>query len=99
MSLPHPNWRRLVAAARRAPGPDGGDAPHGFATRVVARAFASSAAAPPLLERFALRALGLACLCAVLAVAANYSLVLNHAAEVDRFFTADDPAAILLEFS
>ncbi len=67
----HP-WSRLVAAARRAP--DGRDttAPYGFATRVVALAFAQERRTS-FFERFALRAVGVSCLLALLSVAVNYA--------------------------
>ena len=80
MSSPDPRWNRLIAAARRAEvaGRDE-NAPHGFATRVVARAFAdeSAGATGALLSRYALRAFGVACLLAIACVAANLRPILN----------------------
>jgi hypothetical protein len=99
MNLTHRQWQRLTAAVRRAPEERSATAPYGFATRVAARAFAVQASSSPLLERFALRAFGLACLLAMLGVAANYSLLRNNVPEEDRFFITDDPAAILLDVS
>jgi hypothetical protein len=92
-------WQRLARAARRATDARDEAAPYGFATRVAAQAFAAKDSANPILERFAWRALGLACLVAVLGIAANYSLPQNGNAEVEGFFTPDDPAAIVLEVS
>jgi len=48
-----------------------------FATRVAALAMAQERAVVSLFERFSLRALGVACLLAVVCVAANYSLLTN----------------------
>lgn len=91
----HP-WSRLVAAARRAP--DGRDtaAPYGFATRVVALAFTQERAVASLFDRFALRALGVACLLAVLSIVVNYS-ALTKSVLVEDELPADDPVAALLE--
>lgn len=93
-------WQRLVAAAR-APANDADTAaPYGFATRVVAQAFAMDRRPTSLLERFALRALGVACLFAVLGVVANYSTWTDNPVPVeDSFFRVDDPATMILEVS
>ncbi len=67
-----PRWRRLVAAARQAPVADEA-APFGFSTRVAACAM--NEAPPALLTvfgRFSVRALYVACLLTLMAVAANY---------------------------
>lgn len=69
----HIAWTRLVAAARRAPSGGSADdtlAPSGFATRVVARAGLRPEGSGAGLfgagfERFAARALGVACAFAV----------------------------------
>jgi hypothetical protein len=92
-------WQRLVRAARRAADDRDEAAPYGFATRVAAQALAARESSSPILEQFAWRALGVACLVAVLGIAANYSLLSNGNAEVEGFFTPDDPAAIVLEVS
>lgn len=92
-------WQRLVRAARRATDARDEAAPYGFATRVAAQALATRESSNPLMERLAWRALGVACLVAVLGVAANYSLLQNGNAELEGFFTPDDPAAIVLEVS
>ena len=92
-------WQRLARAARRATDARDEAAPYGFASRVSAQAFAATESANPILERFAWRALGVACLVAVLGIAANYSLLQNGNSEVEGFFTPDDPAAIVLEVS
>ncbi len=56
----HP-WTRLVAAARTVKDDRDAAAPYGFSTRVAALAFAQEPAAASLLDRFALRAVGVAC--------------------------------------
>ena len=53
----HP-WSRLVAAARRASDDRDTAAPYGFATRVAALAFTQERKMASLVERFALRAVG-----------------------------------------
>jgi hypothetical protein len=69
----HP-WNRLVAAARRARDPRDDSAPLGFAARVAARGMTARPA--PFWEeistRLALRALGVACLLALVAASAGY---------------------------
>lgn len=99
MNRPDKAWQRLVTAARRAPADASTSVPYGFATRVAAQALAQPAPAGLSLERLALRALGVACLAAVLGVAANYSVFTNGSAEEEGFFTTDDPAAIVLDVS
>ena len=92
----HP-WARLTAAARRAPQTGETAAPYGFATRVAALAFTQERVAS-LFERFSLRALGVACLLALVSAAANYSAVTNVLAE-DEGVAADDPVAELIELA
>lgn len=94
----HP-WSRLVTAARRAP--DGRDtaAPYGFATRVVALAFARERGAVSLWERFSLRALAVACLLTGLTVATNYSAVTKLFVENETApaMMVDDPVSELID--
>lgn len=99
-SEPNQSWQRLAAAARRAPAADE-TAPYGFATRVAAQACAAQRPEVSLLERFSLRALGVACLMAVLGAAFSYSQVEVTAATSaeDGFFNTDDPTAVLLDVS
>lgn len=99
MTPPESHWQRLARAARRAADARDATAPYGFATRVAAQAFAARESASPVLERLAWRALGVACLVAVLGVAANYSWPQAGNGEEEGFFTPDDPAAIVLEVS
>ena len=67
------NWERLAASARNAPDSRDLEAPYGFATRVAALAMSEPRSAGRSVEYFAKRAVGLACLLAVAAVAVNYS--------------------------
>lgn len=90
----HP-WSRLAAAARTAPDDRDTAAPYGFATRVTALSFAQEHRAVSLVERFALRAVGVAALLALLSVAVNYS-ALTKTAAVEEELPADDPIAVLL---
>ncbi len=92
----HP-WSRLVAAARRADAARDTSAPYGFATRIAALAF-SSELRVSLFDRFALRALGVACLLAIASVAINYSAVRRTAPAEDPVgVTVEDPMSVLLD--
>lgn len=99
MTPPDKAWQRLAAAARRAPADAAAPVPYGFATHVAARALAEPGPTGLSLERLALRAVGIACLAAVLGVAANFGVFTNAGAEDEGFFTTEDPAAIVLEVS
>jgi hypothetical protein len=94
-SDPNQPWARLVAAARHAPDERGTEAPYGFATRVAALAFAPDRELKTLWERLSFRALGVACLLALLSVAANYSSFANALAE-EEGATADDPVTEMI---
>ena len=97
MNPPDQKWPRLIAAAGRAGDARDTAAPYGFATRVAALALAPERAAASLLERFSLRALGLAALLAVVCVAANYSTVVSLFR--DDSATADDPVAEIVDLA
>ncbi|MBA3850172.1 MAG: hypothetical protein C0502_09285 [Opitutus sp.] len=75
MNRPDQAWRRLAAAARRAPDEGEPAAPCGFATRVAALGLTDAPlpAAVALLEKFALRGLLAAAACSVAAAAFGYS--------------------------
>jgi hypothetical protein len=97
----HP-WLRLTAAARTVRDDRDTTAPYGFATRVTALALGQERAAVSLIERFALRAVGVACLLALLSVVVNYSAITNRpvtttAAAPEYDLPADDPVALLLD--
>lgn len=92
----HP-WPRLVAAIRRMTDDRATTAPYGFALRVVALAFSPERAVGSLFERFALRAVGVAGLLALVSVAANYQLLGGTSAGgVAEEGLADDDAVTLL---
>jgi len=91
-------WPRLAAAARSAPDDRATAAPYGFATRVAALALAPERAVASLLERFSLRALGLAALFAVVCVAANYSTVAGLFRD-EVATNADDPVAEIVDLA
>lgn len=93
----HP-WARLTAAARRAHDDRDTAAPYGFATRVAALAMAQERVSVSLFERFSLRALGVACLLAVVTVATNYSAIANVLVE-DEGIVTDDPVAELVDLA
>ena len=93
---PHDSkWSRLCGTARRAEDTRDAAAPHGFATRVAALAL--ERAPVSLLERFSLRALGLAALLAVACVAANYSAVAGFF--TDDAANVDDPVAEIVDLA
>ena len=99
----HP-WSRLVAAARQAPDERDVSAPYGFATRVAALAVHPQRTMASLLERFALRAVGVAGLLALASVAVNYQHITvasgaNEAAVSGDVLPADESLAIVLDFS
>lgn len=107
----HP-WARLTAAARELPAAADMSAPYGFATRVAAIAFAHENRVISLLERFSLRALGVASLLALFGVALNYPALSTsvvapapvqavHVAPVEEveLLAADDAVAVVLDFA
>ena len=68
----HP-WSRLTQAARAVQDDRDSSAPYGFATRVVALAFAQEERrVASLFERFAFRAVGVASLLALFSIVLNY---------------------------
>lgn len=71
-------WERLAAAARRAEVDERDvSAPYGFSTRVAALALAGRQPAPSLVQRFALRAFGVACALMIASVALNLGPILR----------------------
>jgi len=77
--------------------PDGRDvaAPYGFSTRIAALALASERRLGSLFERFALRAVSVAGILAVLSVVANFSFLSNNEVAEEEL-PADDPMSVLL---
>lgn len=98
MKVTHPAWQRLISAARQARDDRHTTAPYGFAVRVAALAMAAERPVVSLFERMSLRAMGVACLLAVLAVAANYSHV-RHLFDTETMAATDDPIAQLVDLA
>ena len=73
-------WQKLTALARSAPA-EPAAAPHGFATRVAARAATAPLAPWAGFERVALRGLLVAAALGVAAIALNYSVIQSEPAE------------------
>ena len=88
-------WRKLTAAARQVPRGDDA-APHGFSSRMAARAFSGRGAGGSLIEQFALRAFSVATLVALLALITHLSMPPSHLFDDEPLFTVEDPAAIVL---
>ena len=72
-----PKWSRLVTAARGATDDRDAAAPYGFSTRVAALALAGPGSRTPLLERWSLRALGVAGLLAAVSIASNLPALIS----------------------
>ena len=97
----HP-WRRLTAAARQVPDTRDVQAPYGFTTREAALALAQEQRVYSLFERFALRAVGVACLLALASVALNFSALTNGQAPVlaeEEVLPVDDAVAVVFDFA
>jgi hypothetical protein len=95
----HP-WSRLTAAARQAQDDRDASAPYGFSTRIAALAFAQEQRAFSLFERFAFRAVGLACILALASVALNYSALTTPTATTTAMtddVIVDDAVAVVLD--
>ena len=85
----HP-WSRLVTAARTIPDTRDTSVPYGFATRMAALAFAQEQRVASALERFSLRALGIAFLLTIATGATNYSVLTN-------LFSPDETAPLMTD--
>lgn len=99
----HP-WQRLVTAARQVRDERDVTAPYGFATRVAALAYSQERKVASLMDRFALRAVGVSCLLALLSVALNYGALMAPAtsatASTETFIPpAHDVVAAVLDFA
>lgn len=96
----HP-WSRLVAAARRAPDERDPAAPYGFATRMAALAFTQERRMASLVERFALRAVGVASLLAILSLVVNYSALTSPSSTSveDELLPTEDAVNVVLDLS
>ena len=97
MNPAHDPWTRLASSARTARDDRDVTAPYGFSTRVAALAFARERSVGSLFERFALRAVGVAALLAIVCTVANYAV---FSAATDDDALADDGAeSALLDIS
>ena len=105
---PRNPWTRLTAAARDVREERDSSAPYGFATRVVALAFAQERRVASLFERFAFKAVGVASLLALFSVALNYptlsstpTATIAVASQVDEveLVAVDDAVSIVLDFA
>ncbi len=92
----HP-WNRLTAAVRLRADDRATGAPYGFAVRVAALAMTQERKVASLFERFAFRAVGAACLLALLSVGANYSMLGTGVSISEEDLSEDDPVAVLLD--
>jgi hypothetical protein len=96
----HP-WSRLTAAARQVQDEREASAPYGFSTRIAALAFAQEQRVFSLFERFAFRAVGLACILALASVALNYSALTmptaTTTAMAEEVMPVDDAVAVVLD--
>ena len=93
MSPHEKSWHRLVEAARRAPRAGDEAAPYGFSTRVAALAFEQAPPQASVFGRLALRAAGVACLLALVAVGLNYSAIKGAFEDDSAVAANDDPVA------
>lgn len=100
----HP-WTRLMVAARQVRDERDMSAPYGFATRVVAIALSQDKRVGSIAERFALRAVGVSCLLALLSLALNYGALTSPAPAIpsvaaEMFIPpAHDAVAVVLDFA
>ena len=96
---PRDPWTRLTAAASTWRDERDASAPYAFATRVAALAMNQEQKMASLFDLFALRALGVACLLAIVSVAFNYSEIsrrLSGSSAGDDFLAAQDTVAVVL---
>ena len=97
----HP-WARLTAAARTVHNDRDTSAPLGFATRVSALGLAAERPLTSLFDLFALRALAVASLLAIVSIAVNYSELSRRvagpssAAGDDVLLTGNDAVSVVL---
>ena len=91
-------WSRLTKVARQARDDREIEIPTGFATRVAARGLNANQENGSLLERFAMRMVGVSCLLALFAVVTHFSFQSSTELEdpTTAFFQVDDAATIIL---
>ncbi|MBL9213252.1 MAG: hypothetical protein JNL92_22505 [Opitutaceae bacterium] len=105
---PRSAWMRLASAARQARDERDVAAPYGFATRVAALSQLQETRVASVLERMALRAVGLASLLAICSVALNYEVLapspvssapVSGSVEEYELAPTDDAVAIVLDLA
>ena len=88
------SWKKLVAAARKAPQAGDEAAPFGFSTRVAALAFEQGRPGSSAFSGLSLRAAAVALLLAAIAVGVNYSAIVGAFDDQPSAGAAgDDPVA------
>ncbi|MDB6128625.1 MAG: hypothetical protein JWM35_2521 [Verrucomicrobia bacterium] len=97
MNSPEQRWTRLAARARTASDARSTEAPYGFATRVAALAASAERFKGSLLERFSWRALGVACLLALVTTAVSYSV--STPSSDDDTLSNDSTVSALLDIT
>lgn len=105
---PRSAWMRLTSVSRRVRDERDVSAPYGFATRVAALALVQESRVASVLERMALRAVGVASLLAICSVALNYEVLAPSpvpsapvSGSVEEYDLAppDDAVAIVLDLA
>jgi hypothetical protein len=105
---PRSAWMRLNSASRQVRDERDVSAPYGFATRLAALAMVQEALVASVLERMALRAVGVASLLAICSVALNYEVLAPYSVasapvsgSVEEYDLAptDDAVAIVLDLA
>jgi hypothetical protein len=94
---PESAWRRLAAAAAKAPDSLETSAPFGFASRVVARAFERQQPSfSTVLDRLSWRALAVSCVLTAICIASSYS---SWASLAEEESVPQDPVSEIIEHS
>lgn len=105
---PRSAWMRLASSTRQVRDERDVSAPYGFATRVAALAMVQEARVASVLERMALRAVGVASLLAICSVALNYEVLapspvssapVSGSVEEYDLAPTDDAVAIVLDLA
>jgi hypothetical protein len=93
-------WTRLLETALKAPAEKHDDqAPFGFSTRVVAKAFSvPRTSLASVFERLSWRALGLSCALSLFCLASSYSYLASAISSSDEESELQDPVAEVIEF-
>jgi hypothetical protein len=91
-------WSRLTNAAQHANDDREIVMPTGFATRVVANAFSERGSEDSMLEKLAMRMMGVSCLIALFTVLTYFSVenTSEVASESDTLFYLEDPVVFFV---